>query len=103
MLLNAKLSSHTKVPELWNWNTNDKRSCINDSPHVPKHTINSTNNDTYTRMVRPRSVADLTKTILFPLMLNSGMTNDLSVCESIIHLELEGLLQLSILGKSRLI
>ena len=55
----------------------------------------------------PRLVVNLTKPILFPLILNSDMTNETLVFESIIHLHLQGLIhspfaeaQLSICWKS---
>ena len=58
----------------------------------------------------PRLVADPTKSILFPLIINPGITYEILVSESVIHLDFEGLMnspfaeaQLSIISKSRLI
>ena len=57
----------------------------------------------------PRLIADPTKSILFRLILNPSIKNDILVLESIIHLDFEGLMhrpfaeaQLSILLKSLL-
>ena len=51
-------------------------------------------------------LADSTKSILFPLILNPDIKNETLVFESIIHLDFEGLFaeaQRSILSKSQLI
>ena len=58
----------------------------------------------------PRLVADPTKSILFPLILNPAIIEEILVLESIIHLNFEGLIhnlfaeaQLSSLYNSRII
>ena len=41
----------------------------------------------------PRLVADPTKLILYPLMLNSSATDEILVLESVIHVDFEGLMR----------